>query len=719
MQTGTLPLVSGEQITAEDQVSQPSHGPIRTELGRFAELSSLVGFAVVAPILGAFGESTETFVGVGAGPGDIIRFALIVTFGPLVAIAGLAAATVAFGSRTRGWVQHGLVGLLAGIVAVTLVRQADVGTLGRLLGGLGAAAGAVWLHRNWRPGRLFLRYAAPAPVFFLLVFLFASPVAGLVDPTDVDVDRATASDQPPVVLIVLDELPTQSLVSQGGTIDEALFPNLARLADQSTWYRNNTTVGSRTNVSLPAIVTGNLPAPGPEVDPVLANFPDNILTLLARTHDVHATEWTTQFCPTSICPDDPVELDEDARALLTGAAPDPGPPVPALLDEAASLWWNQAWPSATPERTYTVAGNVEADEFVRPGLEFLSGLTETDSDRPSFDYLHAPLPHQPWRYLPSGDTYDAPRVARGAEYLFWEDSETDGQLAQLARIRHRLQVQWSDRLLGAIMDRLQALDRWDDAVVVVTADHGVVFSQNSPLRGLVPQTQTEIAWTPLFVKAPGVEAGVIDDRNAMTMDIVPTIAEATGIDVPWETDGQSLLGPPRTTDLKPSETDYPEEFGVELAEKRVSLEADGLAAIEAAGRPPDADDPLRVWRDGRHGDLIGRTIDEIGACPADLAPLQVTATPPPTWGTYMDGTLPVGEALPLWHTGTIADDDAHDMALLVDDTVAAWSPARRHEGANDLGFLVATPVAEAAEDASPSYAEIGPGPCLQRALTTQ
>ena len=49
---------------------------------------------------------------------------------------------------------------------------------------------------------------------------------------------AAGGDDPSVVLIVLDELPTQSLLDATGGIDSARFPNLAAFADDATWYRH-------------------------------------------------------------------------------------------------------------------------------------------------------------------------------------------------------------------------------------------------------------------------------------------------------------------------------------------------------------------------------------------------------------------------------------------------------------------------------------------------
>ena len=51
-----------------------------------------------------------------------------------------------------------------------------------------------------------------------------------------------------LAMSLFDELPLASVVDEDGTIDAELFPNLAGLAAESTWFRNATTVSSSTTI---------------------------------------------------------------------------------------------------------------------------------------------------------------------------------------------------------------------------------------------------------------------------------------------------------------------------------------------------------------------------------------------------------------------------------------------------------------------------------------
>src|SRR5690606_24984891 len=48
----------------------------------------------------------------------------------------------------------------------------------------------------------------------------------------------------------------------------------------------------------------------------------------------------------------------------------------------------------------------------------------------------------------------------------------------------------------------------------------------------------EIAYVPLLVKAPGQTTGSVDDRNVQGVDLLPTLADLVGVEIPWEVDGR-------------------------------------------------------------------------------------------------------------------------------------------------------------------------------------
>ena len=90
----------------------------------------------------------------------------------------------------------------------------------------------------------------------------------------------TCDASTPVVYLLFDEFPVIDLMNEKEQIDAKRFPNFARLARTSTWFRNTTTLSSSTTVAVPVILTGNPPIRG--ALPVAQNYPDNLFTLLGE-----------------------------------------------------------------------------------------------------------------------------------------------------------------------------------------------------------------------------------------------------------------------------------------------------------------------------------------------------------------------------------------------------------------------------------------------------
>ena len=80
-------------------------------------------------------------------------------------------------------------------------------------------------------------------------------------------------------MVLMDELPLRSLLDHSGQIDRRLYPNFAKLAGQSTWYRNATAVigadqaGPCRRCSPAAIRPRTWP-------PIAARYPNNLFRLL-------------------------------------------------------------------------------------------------------------------------------------------------------------------------------------------------------------------------------------------------------------------------------------------------------------------------------------------------------------------------------------------------------------------------------------------------------
>ena len=297
--------------------------------------------------------------------------------------------------------------------------------------------------------------------------------------------------RPPVVMVIFDEFPTESLRGPDGRIDAARFPNFARLASMSTWFRNSTTVYDSTPKAVPAILDARLPFRGEEPD--VRDHHHSVYTLFGEHgYGVTDSEEATAICPRRYCP--------HARLRRPG--------ILAHLNRNRPERF-QAWVNS-----------------IRPG-------------RPRLWVKHALLPHAPWLYLPDGKQ-ERPTVKDPIPGLASPRGFGDRGLTRFNEQRYMLQLGFTDRELGKLLDHLQRNGMLDRSLLVVTADHGFAWEVGVKDRRKVTQSNVdEIGPQPLFVKAPGQRRGRIDPAFVRTIDVVPTIADILGWRVDWRHDGRS------------------------------------------------------------------------------------------------------------------------------------------------------------------------------------
>jgi hypothetical protein len=297
------------------------------------------------------------------------------------------------------------------------------------------------------------------------------------------------------------------------------------------------------------------------------------------------------------------------------------------------------------------------------------------SDRPTLDYIHFMLPHSPWQYLPTGQRYDAPDPPEGEVFFRWGDDAS----AAAARERHLLQVAYCDRIVGQVIARMKAAGIYDESLLIVTADHGVAFRARSGIRGVYPDNYEQILWTPLFVKTPGQREGAVSDRQVRSLDLLPTIAEVIGVDVPWKLDGISVfrsrpardtlrvLGWTRWDTVPPG----PDGF-MRLDSGRFPIVV--ASAVPRGSGPGD----LARYQTGRLGGLVGARVDALPR--ASPSPAVVQLAEPERW-TDVD---PRAATLPTYVSGTITAGRPVAVAVSVNGVIGGWSESFASDGGGDV-----------------------------------
>jgi hypothetical protein len=653
------PATSGPMPEPEADAPSAGHPWIRS----FIELFALCGFAIAQPLLDVFGRGVEQFAFRGASPTDIVLFGLVVTFLPALGLwLAESAVRLLFGTAAADWTHRAFLAVLVAIFVMQAARPLGVGVplvVGAALFGVAAAVA----YARFPAVRMWLAFAALAPLGFLLLFLTSSSTSRLLDTGDA-VPEVEVGAPAPVVMVVLDELPMASLLDAGQRIDPELFPHLAALADDSHWFRNTTTVSTSTWHAVPAIATGQLPED--DTLPISDSHPDSLFSLLGSSYDMHVTESNTRLCPSAVCP-----YEASSREVWRGLADD----VRGVAEDRLSPTRSSDDPTAgfaeltNPEDDW-IYGSLQATQPER-FRSLMESLDDDPQEQEALYFLHMLLPHVPYQYLPSGAVYPPPDPDPGrlTEEDRWGPASAP---VETGRQRHLLQLAYVDSLIGDLVQELQDQGIYDDALIVLTADHGISFEADGAIRGiegqeLTPTLAADVAWVPLFVKEPGQTEGEVSDANVLTIDIVPTIADVLDIDIPYDVDGRSALGQPRDdaakpiylSDVNPEGVTVMDPVALPAGSRELMLERTVATFLPAAG------DPWRWWRLGPAPELVGRPVAEVEA---SLVPANAVLLDP---GAYTD--VGSGGVTPALVRGTVGLDPAVPIAVAVNGVVAATS----------------------------------------------
>ena len=380
-----------------------------------------------------------------------------------------------------------------------------------------------------------------------------------------------------MIVLILDEFPLDTLLRPDGSIDAERYPNFADLAKRSTWFPNAFTIYDSTFKAVPAIMDSVLPRKGTAAD--FHSHPRSVYHLFdGLGYEVVDVESGEALCPPRICPAARTTRPGVLKRLAGGGRP-------------ARL---HAWIGAIRKRA-----------------------------APTFYLQHALLPHEPWIYLPSGHQ-SRPKGNDPIPAINGPVGFHDQALTNHNETRHLLQVGYVDHQVGLLLARLRQTGLLDQAMIVVTADHGIAFEVGVKDRRLVTERNVEqIAPIPLFVKAPGQTTGEVDESFVRTIDIVPTMADLLDAEVPWRHDGHSAFAPvtQRRDAVALPTRDFSRVIRIgkdELARRRLANRRRRARLVETGaesqllfGSPWAA-----LYRVGSHPDLIGRQVSGLGTARA-------------------------------------------------------------------------------------------------------
>ncbi len=195
-----------------------------------------------------------------------------------------------------------------------------------------------------------------------------------------------------------------------------------------------------------------------------------------------------------------------------------------------------------------------AEEVTDQAIHFL----EAKGDSDFFLFLHYYDPH--WHYDPPApfDRAFDPTYQGEATGIWWDFKELDADSIDPKDLHHIQalydgEILYTDRQLERLFQEMKRLGVFENALVVVTSDHGEEFLDHGQWEHQKTLYEEQLR-VPLLIKFPNAAMGsrrVIGQVSLV--DVAPTVLDALGVPAPPTFEGRSLLDAARGSESAEAE----------------------------------------------------------------------------------------------------------------------------------------------------------------------
>jgi len=311
---------------------------------------------------------------------------------------------------------------------------------------------------------------------------------------------------PDVILIVLDTTRADRLGMYGHTRPSS--PNLDAFALDGVVYDRAWSVASWTLPAHASLLTGQYPT----------------------AHGARITPFTDQDSNGS----NPAHLREEA-VTLAELLRDGGYRAAAF---AGAGWLAPEFGLLQGYEVQDAANNrtLPAEQISNRAIRWLQRIPREQPVHLLVNYFD---PHDPYDPKPPYDRYARGRPdvrMPGVGELIAGVKPSAEQLQKMLDL-YDGEIEYMDFHVGRLLETLRRLGRYDDAMIVVIADHGELFGEHDS-TGHGAWLWEELVRIPLIVKYPGGRsAGERDDSTVSTVDILTWIGSELDLALPDDTSG--------------------------------------------------------------------------------------------------------------------------------------------------------------------------------------
>ncbi len=165
-----------------------------------------------------------------------------------------------------------------------------------------------------------------------------------------------------------------------------------------------------------------------------------------------------------------------------------------------------------------------------------------ESEEPAFLWFHSYDPHGPLKRwtLPNEETREWARAPTST--ISPHQRSEDIVDPDYYKAKYALAVEFADAQVGRLLSYLDDSGRYEDALIILTADHGEGLDEREIWFEHGSLAYEEELHVPLLLKLPGTgRAGDVREAMVSLMDIVPTVTKALALAPLPNIDGRHLL----------------------------------------------------------------------------------------------------------------------------------------------------------------------------------
>ncbi len=174
-------------------------------------------------------------------------------------------------------------------------------------------------------------------------------------------------------------------------------------------------------------------------------------------------------------------------------------------------------------------------------------------------------------------------------------------------------IAYEDFHIGKLFARLKEADLYENSLIIVTADHGEAFGERKHIEHGTSVYQDQVK-VPLIIKYPNSSQKTVIEQYVSGVDILPTVLDTLGYEIPGNVQGLSLLKPEDLNNRTVISESFPDRIKLRLHKRFHRIEraifSNSMKFISSTSGKSELYDLSKDPREKTNIDMVNNAISE-------------------------------------------------------------------------------------------------------------